>query len=217
VANIDVNRWVEAVLNDFTKSVPDDFLYFVLGSVPLISYTKDIGYQRSIKDIDIIADASKFSSVKKNLDNLGYKQGTFIDKKMPFYKYLNKLAEKKYFRFYKEDKNLEIMTSDIEIINDQINFEIYPGIKFSFPLSGINKIRFGKTVIKAVIPEVLYCIYSFGLKTYGRFVKTNIDQRKKDLYFLSKIVDKKKLNLVVSQICLHLGGIKIRIPRITII
>jgi len=174
------NRWVSPILEDFIKIIPSDQKYFCIGSVSLLSFTKK-SYDRKIKDIDIICEVKNFNFIKNNLLSLGYQEYTFVDKKFPFYKPLQKLAQTKYFRFEKNGNNLEIMTTDFGNLNNRVQVELYPGIKFSFPSNGIINSSFESTKLKTVSPETLYCIYSFGLKTWGLFVRKNIGQRKNDL------------------------------------
>jgi len=205
------NKWVSSILKDFLSSLPQGQRYFCIGSVSLLSFTGK-NYDRKIKDIDIICDIPNFETVKNRLQKLGYKQYTFVDKKFFFYKQLMKLAESKYYRFEKDGKNLEIMTSDFGNSKKEIFVEIYPGIKFSFPATGIIDSLFKGINFKSVSSATLYCIYSLGLKTWGRFVKTRIEQRKTDLDQLKKIVDKNKLGQIAENIFLQIGLFRFKIP-----
>lgn len=205
------NKWVVPILNDFIKVIPSDQKYFSIGSVSLLSFTKN-GYQRKIKDIDIICDIKNFDVIRNDLLKLGYEQYTFIDKKFPFYNRLKKIALSKYFRFEKNGKNLEIMTSNFGDLQEEILVELYPGIKFSFPLNGVIDSSFEGISLKTVSPETLYCIYNFGLKTWGFFVRKNIEQRRSDLQQLKKIVNKERLNNIANNVFLRIGRLKIKIP-----
>lgn len=208
--NLD-NKWVTSTLKDFFDSIPSDQQYFCIGSVSLLSFIKN-SYQRKIKDIDIICEAKNFETIRNSLIKLGYQQYTFIDKKFPFYNRLKKTALSKYFRFEKKGKNLEIMTSNFGDLKEEILVELYPGIKFSFPSSGVINSSFEGISLKTVSPETLYCIYSFGLKTWGFFVRKNIEQRKTDLQQLKKIVDKEKLNKIANNVFIKIGKIKLKVP-----
>ena len=205
------NKWVSPTLNDFIKSISSGQRYFCIGSVSLLSFTKN-NYQRKIKDIDLICESKNFNSIKNNLLKFGYKQYTFIDKKFPYYKRLLKLAQSKYFRFEKDGKNLEIMTSDFGNSKKEILVELYSGIMFSFPSVGIINSSFEGINFKTVSPETLYCIYSLGLKTWGFFVRKNIEQRKNDLKQLKKIINNKKLNKIADNVFITIGKIKLKIP-----
>jgi len=205
------NNWVVPVLKDFTKLVSDDQRYFCIGSVSLLSFTKEF-YNREIKDIDIICDVLNFEIIRNGLKKFGYKQYTFINKKFPFYKQLFKLSKSKYFRFEKNGRNLEIMTSDFGHSKNEISIEMYPKVAFNFPSIGVIDSSFNGSHFKAVSPETLYCIYSFGLKTWGRFTRTKIDQRKNDLKQLEKIINKNKLKQIASNIFLKIGPLKVKIP-----
>ena len=208
--NLD-NKWVNPTLKDFINSVPFTQQYFCIGSVSLLSFTKKT-YDRKIKDIDIICEIKNFETIKNNLIKLGYQQYTFINKKFPFSKQLLKLAQSKYFRFEKNGKDLEIMTSDFGDLKEEILVELYPGIKFSFPSSGVVNSSFEEINLKTISPEILFCIYSFGLKTWGFFVRKNIEQRKTDLQQLKKIINKEKLNKITNNIFLAIGKFKLKVP-----
>jgi len=205
------NDWVALILKDFVNSIPLGQKYFCIGSVSLLSFTKK-NYSRKIKDIDIICDVQNFGIIKNGLRKLGYKQFTFIDKKFPFYKQLFKLAKLKYYRFEKDGKNLEIMTSDFGNSKKEIFVEIYPGIKFSFLLSGVINSSFEGINIKTVSPETLYCIYNFGAKTWGKLVRKNLEKRRIDLQQLEKIINKDKLNHIANNIFLKIGRFRCKIP-----
>ena len=208
--NLD-NKWVASTLRDFIDSIPSDQQYFCIGSVSLLSFIKN-SYQRKIKDIDIICDIKNFDVIRNNLLKLGYQQYTFIDKEFPFYNRLKRIALSKYFRCEKNGKNLEIMTSNFGGSKEEILVELYPGIKFSFPSSGVINSSFEGISLKTVSPETLYCIYNFGLKTWGFFVRKNIEQRRSDLQQLKKIVDREKLNNIANNVFLRIGRLKIKIP-----
>lgn len=207
------NHWVSEILLDFKKAIPSNFRYFAIGSSALMSYTAKAGYCRSIKDIDLIADSKNFSVISSKLVGLGFNKFTFIDKKYPFSKQLLKIAKTKYYRFEKNNKSLEIMTTDMGDDPDNIMVEIYPGLKFSFPPIGLTTTSLGGVQFSAVAPEALFAIYNLTLNTIGRFVKTNLDQRYCDLENLGKVIDVTKLNETIDRICFYLGPIKLRVPK----
>ena len=120
------NRWVAQVLQDFTNSISLDQKYFCIGSVALLSFISENVYQRKIKDIDIICDMNNFEDIKKSLLKKNYCQFTFVDKKFPFYKQLIKLAQSKYYRFEKNGKSLEIMTTDFGSLKNEVSVDLYP-------------------------------------------------------------------------------------------
>ena len=105
------------------------------------------------------------------------------------------------------------MTTDFGSLKNEVSVDLYPGIKFTFPSSGIINSSFGRINIKALSPETLYCIYNLGLKTWGRFNKDNIIKRRTDLEQLIKIIDNKKLNKIANNIFLSIGKIKLKIPN----
>ncbi len=205
------NQWVTSTLNNFLNSIPSNQQYFCIGSVSLLSFTQN-NYQRKIKDIDIICEAKNFETIKNSLIKLGYQQYTFIDKRFPFYNRLKKIALSKYFRFEKKGKILEIMTTNFGNLREEIKIELYPGIKFYFPSNGIIRASSEGISLRTVSPETLYCIYSFGLKTWGFFVRKNVEQRKTDLQQLKKIVDKEKLNKIANNVFIKIGKIKLKVP-----
>ena len=94
-------------LSIITKDVPPDS-YIVLGSMATLSFTSKIGYERKMNDLDIIADESQVKPMKDVLEDLGFIQTTFINKRMPFYKKLLKHSQSRYLRFSKDDINVEI-------------------------------------------------------------------------------------------------------------
>lgn len=114
------NHWVGVYLKEFLNSLPVNYEYSVIGSVALLSYTQKIGYEREIHDIDVICQAEGFSQIANKLISLGYGQGTFVDKRMPFYKTLMRLAKSKYYRFQKEGHALELLTTPFNKFGDKI-------------------------------------------------------------------------------------------------
>jgi hypothetical protein len=207
------NHWVSEILLEFQKAIPSNFRYFAIGSSALMSYAAKVGHCRLIKDIDLIADNKGFSKISSELVNFGFKRFTFIDKKYPFSKQLLKIAETKYYRFEKNGKSLEIMTTDMGDDPDKIMIEIYPGLKFSFPSTGLTTTSLDGVQFSAVTAEALFAIYNLTLNTIGRFVKTNIDQRYRDLENLGKVIDRRKLNEITDRIYFYLGLIKLKIPK----
>lgn len=208
------NNWIESVLTDFLESVEKDCQYFIVGSVALVSYTSKLGYQRTIGDIDIICEEDNFSKVILVLIKKGYKQGTFIDKKFPFF--TEKLSKTKYYRFEKDGKALEIMTSKFITLNGRFKVEVYPGLSFSVPVESIFLTKLNNIEFKAVSPEALYAIAKFIFNTWMRFVKTKIEQRKNDIIQLEKVIDRKKLDFISKNAYLYVWKIKFRIPKFLI-
>lgn len=209
-----VNKWVESVLSDFLEAISKDCRYFVVGSVALISYTAKSGYERLIKDIDIICEEDNFSEVASKLVRKGYKQGTFIDKKFPFF--TEKLSNTKYYRFEKDGKNLEIMTSRFVTLNGRLKIKVYPGFSFSLPVESIILTQLNNTKFRAVSPETLYTIAKFLFNTWMKLVKTKIEQRKNDIIQLEKIIDREKLDFISNNAYLYFWKIKFKVPKFLI-
>lgn len=210
------NEWVPKVLSDLLAVAPTDYSYVVLGSVALMSYTVDHGYERPIKDIDVIGSEEGVKQIAKGLKEKGYTQESFVDKTFPFYDRLSKHSATKYLRFVKDDKALEIMTTDMPVTNGNIRAELYPGLSFSLPQWAIQETVLGDVHFKAVSPETLYSIYRVGLRTWGFFVRKKMEQRKNDLASLQSIVDKKKLSDLVNNTVVHVGRLNFGIPKILV-
>lgn len=210
------NKWVAKILRDYNDCLPGNYQYFVIGSTALISYTSKIGYVRKIKDIDIICSDKNFTSIADKLKEKGYEQNTFVDRNTPFYGRLKRLAETKYFRFVKDNKGLEIMTSPFREIDKEIEIELYPGVRFSFPTDSISSTNLYEVSFKAVTPEALFCIYSLGHNTWGKIASKGKEKREEDIRQLRPIINEEKLEKVASNIFLHLRGIKLKIPTFLI-
>lgn len=205
------NKWVYTTLKDFLEIIPPNYPYFILGSLALLSYTENF-YSRRIRDIDLIGATHGANKLEPALLSKGYTQDTFIDKKFPFAKKLRTLGSKKYLRFERDNRALEIMTSDLTVNDGSVDVELYPGLAISMPESAIQTTRYQGLEFKAVSPETLFCIYNFGLKTWGTFVKTRIEQRRRDLAALNKIVQPDELTRAASNIHLKIGRSRITIP-----
>lgn len=206
------NRWIVPMLNDFLYVLPKNHRYFLLGSVALVSYTKRLGYQRAIKDIDVICDESGFERVIEGLKKKGYTQATFITKAFPFYRKLSKLAVTKYYRFVKDGKSLEIMTTDFGNDDGMLSVELYPGAAFCIPAEAIQTTRIDGVSFQAVTPELLLLVYRFGSRTWGRLVRKNHARRNEDIKELSRVVDSAGLDAIARTISFQLGHFSMRIP-----
>src|SRR3989339_856310 len=93
-----------------------------------------------------------------------------------------------------------------------IDVELYPGLGISMPESAVQTTRYQGIEFQAVSPETLFCIYNFGLKTWGALVKTRIEQRRRDLAALRKIVQPYALTRIADNIHLKIGRSRIKIP-----
>lgn len=208
------NSWVTSALNDFLQAITQNYQYVVVGSVALISYTGKIGYERKIHDVDIICQAEGFSQIANKLICLGYQQSTFIDKKMPFYKTLMKLAGSKYYRFQKEDVALELMTTPFKYSQGNVCIELYPGFRVSLPESSITTTNLYGINFRAATPEALHCIYSIGFTTWGRVVKAKNSQVIEDLKNLKGVTNEVALKNLANQINIEVGKVKFKLPHI---
>jgi len=205
------NEWVKTSLNDFLGAIPSDYPYFALGSLALLSYTAN-NYSRQIRDIDIIGGVQGVEKVSKSLEHKGYFQDTFIDNKFPLAHKLQAIGKQKYLRYKKNGRALEIMTSNLTANDGDIDVELYPGLGISMPESAVQTTRYQGIEFQAVSPETLFCIYNFGLKTWGALVKTRIEQRRRDLAALRKIVQPDALTRIADNIHLKIGRSRIKIP-----
>ena len=210
------NSWVTEILGEFMQYLPQNYPHVVIGSATLISYTSKIGYERQIHDVDIICQSTGFAEVASKLISLGYEQTTFINKRMPFYNQLIKLAGSKYFRFVKGGRALEIVTSDLINKDGNIRIELYPNFKISVPDTSIVNANFGGREFKAASPEALYCIYSVGYNTWGRFVSAKNSQVRQDLQNLRKIINRDRLKEFGNQVRIEIGPVKFKLPLLLI-
>ncbi|KKU60525.1 MAG: hypothetical protein UX82_C0010G0029 [Microgenomates group bacterium GW2011_GWE1_47_12] len=205
------NEWVKTTLADFLEAIPSDYPYFALGSLVLLSYTENF-YTRPIRDIDLIGDTHGTDKLGAVLLDKGYAQNTFIDSKFPLAHKLQAIGKKKYLRFEKNGRALEIMTSNLTANDGSIDVELYPGIAVSMSESAVQNTRYQGLEFRAVSPEALFCIYNFGLKTWGTLVKTRIEQRRRDLAALHKIVQPYALTRIADNVHLKIGRSRIKIP-----
>lgn len=208
------NDWVAPVLKDFLYVLPKNHRYFILGSVALVSYTERLGYKRAIKDIDIICDESGFEAVIAGLKKKGYTQDTFITKAFPFYRKLLKIAATKYYRFVRDGKSLEVMTTDFGNDDGTLSVELYPSVMFCIPAEAIQTTRIDGVSFQAVTPELLLLVYRFGSRTWGRLVRKNHARRNEDIKELSRVVDQALLEAIVPEISFRLGPVCVRVPAL---
>lgn len=211
---VSANSWVTFALNDFLQTVPQNYQYVVVGSVALTSYTAKIVYERKIHDVDIICQAEGFSQIANKLICLGYQPSTFIDKKMPFYKTLMRLANSKYYRFQKGNLVLELMTTPFKYSQGNVCIELYPGFRVFLPESSITTTSLYGINFRAATPESLHCIYSIAFTTWGRLVKTKNSQVIEDLKNLKRVTNNVALKNLAAQINLEVGKIKFKLPHI---
>lgn len=205
-------RYIHA-LSDFVNSTQSSS-YFIVGSVALLSYTKPNGYDREIHDIDIIMETSEASKTADRLIQLGYKQNTFINPRMPFYSKLMRYAENKYLRFSKDNTDIEILSTPIECLNNLTIFEMYPGIKAGLPKDVFVNSTYGNIEFKTVSKEMLYFFKKFANNTMGRKVKYKENQRYDDILHLEKIIDPHVYRDVANKSRLSVFGIRVKIPSI---
>jgi len=210
------NSWVANHLNEFLGVCPKDYQYVVIGSVALISYTQKINYFRQIHDIDVICQAEGFTRIANELLNIGYEQSTFINKSMPFYKALMRLVNSKYYRFEKEGRALELMTTEFKKSQGSVCIELYPGLRFWFPESFVTTTNLNGVSFRAASPEALYCIYSVGFTTWGKVVRAKNSQVLEDLKNLKKVVDMKLLRETASKVRIEVGKLSFKLPLMLI-
>jgi hypothetical protein len=206
------NEWVVSTLEDFSGAIPSNYYFFVLGSTALLSYTEAVGYSRPIRDIDAIGVQDGIQGIIVNLVAQGYRQDTFIDPQFPMANSLRKHGKSRYLRFEKENRALELMATNLQFSNGSIDVELYPELTISLPEQAVQTTRFNGRSFQALSPEALFCLYNVGLKTWGKLVKTRIDQRKQDLEAISKVMNKEKLAEIAYQAFLRIGPLKFKIP-----
>jgi len=207
-----MNKDYIVVLKDFLQCV-NNSRYFIVGSVALLSYTKPYSYDRQIQDIDIIMDKNKALEVSKKLINLGYKQNTFINPRMPFFKIFLKHSQDKFLRFSKNNLNIEILVTTFSEYKNLFIFELYPGIKAGIPKNELNISSYNGVKFDTVSVEILYLIKKIANNTVAEKVKYRQEQRYNDLKPLKKLVNFERFNLLISQVRIFIINIPFKIPK----
>lgn len=211
--NTPVNEKYIQTLKELTKLVKPD-TYVIMGSVALLSYTKKIGYERQIHDIDIIMESREAQRITQKLLNLGYTQNTFINKRMPLYKTLNKLAKDRYLRFSKDGVDIEILSSPIDLIrkDGHVTFELFPHVSVKLPKEVFVISNYGEATFNTVSKEMLYFFKKAASNTIGKRIKYKEVQRLNDLQNLEKLVDIESFSKLKSRCKLGVFGVYFRLP-----
>lgn len=205
---------LRSALGDFLSCVEDEEEYFILGSVALLARIGPHHYSRDAKDIDIIVSPAVADKVENGLRNRGYKRGTFIDEKMPFAKQLQKDASTRYVRFSKGNAAIELLVSDATHSTTGVEYELVTGFFCRLPDDATTEAHFEGLTFRALTAEALYCIYQIGLRTYGRFVKKGVEQRRRDVDVLRHVVDEDKKQEFMNAARIRVCGIWMRLPRV---
>ncbi|MCR4313466.1 MAG: hypothetical protein NUV58_04405, partial [Candidatus Roizmanbacteria bacterium] len=173
-------------LSIITKDVPPDS-YIVLGSMATLSFTSKIGYERKMNDLDIIADESQVKPMKDVLEDLGFIQTTFINKRMPFYKKLLKHSQSRYLRFSKDDINVEILTTKFIKKDSSLRFDLYPNFWVKIPKDSLFKTKIESIEFTTLDVNLLWAIKYLLHNSLGKFIFYKGKQRTEDLLHLRKL------------------------------
>ncbi len=206
-----MNEKYTNTLLEFTK-ITQTSSYFIVGSVALLSYTQQHGYDREIHDIDIIMEKTEALKTAKRLKELGFTQNTFINPRMPFYSKLLKYAHNRYLRFSKDGVDIEILATPFEEKNNLVWFEIYPKIKAGIPKLAFTNSSYSSVEFRTVSKEMLYLFKKVANNTVGRKVKYKQEQRNSDIAAIEKLVDAEKFNDIAGECRLSILGITMKIP-----
>lgn len=198
-------------LKDFTQAA-DKSKYIIVGSIALLSYTQKHGYDREVHDIDIVMEKQAAEATKNKLLELGYKQDTFINKRMPFYNSLMKYSTDRYLRFTKDNVNVEILSTRYSEKDGLHTFEIYPGIKAGFPREEIVESDFNGVPFTTISKEMIYFIKRFANSSFGKVSNYKEEQRLKDLEQINKLIDQDKLHLIGKKCRIYLFGLAFKVP-----
>jgi len=207
-----MNEQYIPALKDLAKTA-NKSKYFIVGSIALLSYTQVHGYDREIHDIDIIMEKQESEIIKTKLLELGYKQDTFINKRMPFYNKLMKNSAERYLRFTKDTVNIEILATNFIEKKGLHIFEIYPDVMAGFPKEDIVESIFNDITFTTLSKEMIYFIKRFANSSFGKISKYKEEQRKKDLEQISKLIDKNKLTALGKECRIFLFGLAFKVPR----
>lgn len=207
-----MNEKYVLALKEFTTITTNPSEYFIVGSVGLLSYTKPVGYDREIHDVDIIMEVEEARRISKKLIELGYTKNTFINKRMPFYNKLNKLANDRYLRFSKDGVDIEILATTLREKGGYITFEIYPHIKARLPREVFTISSYSGIEFSTVSKEMLYYFKKIANNTVGRKVKYKEEQRLKDIQNLERIIDKQAFLELTNKCKLCIRGFCFKLP-----
>lgn len=186
------------VLSKIIKNVSQD-KYIVLGSAATLSYTSKIGYDRQINDLDIIADQESVNKMKQILFDQGFKQSTFINKRMPFYKKLIKHSEFSYLHFFKNEIYVEILVTQFVTKDSVLKFDLYPSFWVKIPQFSLANSRLGKVEFTTLDVNLLWSIKYLLHNTLGKIMHYKGEQRIEDLSHLRKLIDLDKAKKLISQ------------------
>lgn len=208
----DTNSVYINILAYITKNAPFDS-YIVLGSMGTLSYTSKISYTRKMNDLDIIADESQVKQMKIRLMEKGYKQTTFINKRMPFYKKLFKHSQSIYLRFSKDNINVEILSTKIIKKDLNLKFDLYPNFWVEIPENSLSKTKIGTVGFTTLDVNLLWTIKYLLHNSLGKFMTYKGKQRSEDLSYLRKLVNIKKAKKFLSQCRFGYRFLSLRLPR----
>lgn len=186
------------MLSVITKNIPCHS-YILLGSMATLSYTSKIGYSRKMNDLDIIADESQVEQMKIKLTEQGFRQSTFINRRMPFYKKLLKHSQSIYFRFSKEEVNVEILSTKFVKKDSDLKFDLYPNFWVQIPIGSLTVAKLGSVMFSTLDINLLWVIKYLLHNSLGKLMHYKGEQRAEDLSHLRKLVELKKAKQFLSQ------------------
>lgn len=193
----DLNSEYINIFSKILRNSPQDS-YIVLGSAATLSYTSKINYKRKMNDLDIIADESQVKPMKDVLEDLGFIQTTFINKRMPFYKKLLKHSQSVYLRFSKEDINIEILSTKFIKKDSGLKFDLYPNFWVKIPEDSLFKTKIESIEFTTLDVNLLWAIKYLLHNSLGKFMSYKGKQRTEDLLHLRKLVNLGKAKKFLS-------------------
>ncbi|MCL5019269.1 MAG: hypothetical protein M1426_02170 [Patescibacteria group bacterium] len=199
------------MLSVITKNIPQ-YGYIVLGSMATLSYTSKIGYSRKMNDLDIIADESQVGQMRKKLVEQGFKQSTFINKRMPFYKKLLKHSQSIYFRFSRGEINIEILSTKFIKKDSDLKFDLYPNFWVQIPISSLVTTKLENAEFVTLDINLLWAIKYLLHNSLGKFMHYKGEQRAEDLSHLRKLVNLEKAKKLLSQCRFGYRSLSFHVP-----
>lgn len=187
--------------------------YIIVGSIALLSYTQNHGYEREVHDIDLLAEKETAETIRHKLLDLGYSQGTFITNHMPFYSYLLKHSPDRYLRFTKDNVAIELLSTDWVERNGLLVLEVYPGIQVGIPKEELVTSKFNGVTFSTLSKDLLYLIKQVANNSFGLVAKYKNPQSLTDVTYLKSLVDQGKLAVVGKKCRLFLGGLAFKVPK----
>lgn len=205
------NKKYELLISNYLSNLPGE-KYIVVGGASTLSYTSKTGYERSLHDLDLVADTRVASKLTQKLIKDGFIQSTFIDKRMPFYRNLVKQSKSFYLRFSKDDVNFEILSTKFVKRGKLLKFDLYPNLWVEIPAEFLVTSQIGNTKFTTLDIDFHFALMQFLNNTLGRVMRYKAKQRKEDLKNIAKLVNKQDARKKLNQGLFGYSQLKFRVP-----